>query len=52
LRQRGRPKIKWEGNVKQDLKVIKNYHWGEGETESRKEWKRITEQAETHKELE
>jgi hypothetical protein len=45
FRPRGRSKIKWEGDVKQDLKVMKICHWKKAR--SRKEWKRIIEQAKT-----
>jgi hypothetical protein len=39
-RRTGRPKIKWEDEVKQYLKVRKIYH-RKKQAESRKEWKRI-----------
>jgi hypothetical protein len=50
VRPRGRPKLKWEDDVKQVSKVMKIYLW-EKQAKSRNEWKRIIEQARTHKEL-
>ena len=48
--RRGRHKMKWEDDVKQDLKVKQFYQWKE-QAKSRDECKRITEQAKTHKQL-
>jgi hypothetical protein len=47
---RGRPKMRWEEYVKHHLKVMKINNWKK-QTKSRNEWKRIIEQAKTHKEL-
>jgi hypothetical protein len=47
---RGRPKMRWEDDVKHDLKVMKICHWKK-QTESRNDWKQIIEQAKTHKEF-
>ena len=44
FRQRERPKMKREDNVKQNLKVFKIYHQ-KNQAKSRNEWKQITEQA-------
>jgi hypothetical protein len=43
-RQRGRPKMRREGEVKHDLKVMKIYHWKK-RAKSMNEWKRIIQQA-------
>jgi hypothetical protein len=42
FRPRGRPKMKREDDVKQDLKVMKIYRWKK-QAKSRKEWERIVE---------
>ena len=43
FRSRRRPKMRWEDDVKHDLKVTKIYHWKK-QVKSRNEWKRITDQ--------
>jgi hypothetical protein len=50
FRLRKRLKMKWEGYRKQDLKVMKIYHWKK-QGQSRNDWKQIVEQAKIHKEL-
>jgi len=43
FRSRGRCKMRWEDDVKHNLKVTKIYHWKK-QVKSRNEWKRITDQ--------
>jgi hypothetical protein len=50
LRPKGRPKMKWEGDVKHNLKVTEIYHWKKHAT-NRNEWEQIIEQARTHDEF-
>jgi hypothetical protein len=52
FRPRGRPKMKWENDVKQDTSIKgKKIYRSKRQAKSRNEWKRIIEQAKTHKEL-
>jgi hypothetical protein len=48
FRPRRRQKISWEVDVKHDLKVTKICHWRKQAT-GRTEWRRILEQAKTHR---
>jgi hypothetical protein len=43
FRSRGRPKMRWEDDIKHNLKVTKIYHWKK-QVKSRNEWKQITDQ--------
>lgn len=49
-RKRGRPKIRWEDQVKEDLKRMRINNWRE-KIKERKEWKKIVERAKSHQEL-
>lgn len=42
--------MKWEGDVKHNLKVTEIYHWKKHAT-NRNEWEQIIEQARTHDEF-
>jgi len=49
-RPKGRPRVRWEDDVRNDLRKMGENNWKQ-RTQERKKWKEITEQAETHKEL-
>jgi hypothetical protein len=48
-RPKGRPRIKWEDDVRNDLRKMGVNNWKQ--TTQKKKWKEIIEQAKTHKEL-
>jgi hypothetical protein len=49
-RQKGRPRVRWEDDVRNDMRKMGVSNWKET-TQERKKWKEVIEQAETHKEL-
>jgi hypothetical protein len=49
-RLKGRPIVRWEDDVRNDLRKTGVNNWKQ-RTHERKQWKEITEQAKTHKEL-
>ena len=49
-RLKGRPRVRWEDDVRNDLRKMGVNNWKQT-TQERKQWKEITEQAKTHKEL-
>ena len=49
-RQKGRPRVRWEDDVRNDLRKMGVKNWKQ-RTQERKQWKEIIEQAKTHKEL-
>jgi hypothetical protein len=49
-RLKGRPRVRWEDDVRNDLRKMGVTNWKQRKQE-RKQWKEITEQAKTHKEL-
>jgi len=49
-RPKGRPRVRWEDDVRNDLRKMGVTNWKE-RTQERKQWKEIIEQAKTHKEL-
>ena len=50
-RPKGRPRVRWEDDVRNDLRKMGVSNWKQT-TQERKKWKEITEQAKTHKEKE
>jgi hypothetical protein len=49
-RPKGRPRVKWEDDVRKDMKKMGVNNWKQ-RTWERKKWIEIIEQAKTHKEL-
>ena len=49
-RPKGRPRVRWEHDVRNDLRKMGVSNWKQ-RTQERKQWKGIIEQAKTHKEL-
>jgi hypothetical protein len=49
-RPKGRPRLRWEDDVRNDLRKTGVNNWKQT-TQERKKWKEIIEQAKTHKEL-
>ena len=49
-RPKGRPKLRWKDDVRNDLRKMGVKNWKQ-RVEERKQWKDIIEQAKTHKEL-
>ena len=49
-RPKGRPRVRWEDDVRNDLRKMGVTNWKQT-TQERKKWKEITEQAKIHKEL-
>ena len=49
-RLKGRPRVRWEDDVRNDLMKIGVTNWKQ-RTQERKQWKEIIEQTKTHKEL-
>ena len=49
-RLKGRPRARWEDDVRNDLRKMGVSNW-EQMTQERKQWKGIIKQAKTHKEL-
>ena len=49
-RPKGRPRVRWEDDVMNDLRKMGVTNWKQ-RTQERKQWKKIIEQAKTHKEL-
>jgi len=49
-RLKGRPRVRWEDDVRNDLRKMGVNNWKQ-RTQERKQWKEIIEQAKTHKEL-
>jgi len=49
-RPKGRPRVRWEDDVRNDLRKMGVNNWKQ-RAQERKQWKEITEQARTHKEL-
>jgi hypothetical protein len=49
-RLKGRPRLRWEGDVRNDLKKMGVENWKQ-RVQERNQWKEIIEQAKTHKEL-
>jgi hypothetical protein len=49
-RPKGRPRVRWEDDVKNDLRKTGVSNWKQ-RTQERRQWKGIVEQAKTHKEL-
>jgi hypothetical protein len=49
-RHLGRPKLRWEEDVRNDLKAMKVQNWKKL-VQDRNKWKGITEEAKTHVEL-
>jgi hypothetical protein len=49
-RQKGRPRLRWEDDVRNDLRKMGVKNWKQ-RVQKRKQWKKIIEQAKTHKEL-
>ena len=49
-RPKGRPRLRWEDDVRNDLGSMGVKNWKQ-KVQERKQWKEITEQAKTHKEL-
>ena len=47
---KGRPRVRWEDDVRNDLRNMGVNNW-KHTTQERKKWKEIIEQAKTHKEL-
>jgi len=50
LRPKGRPRLRWEDDVRNDLGSMGVKNWKQ-KVQERKQWKEIIEQAKTHKEL-
>ena len=50
IRPIGRPRERWEDDVRNDLRKMGVSNWKQ-RTQERKQWKEIIEQAKTHKEL-
>jgi hypothetical protein len=49
-RRKGRPRVRWEYDVRHDLRKMGVNNWKQT-TQERKKWKEIIEQAKTHKDL-
>jgi len=49
-RPKGRPRLRWEDDVRNDLRKMGVKNWKQ-RAQERKQWNEITEQAKTHKEL-
>jgi len=49
-RPNGRPRLRWEDDVRNDLRKMGVKNW-KRRAQERKQWNEITEQAKTHKEL-
>ena len=49
-RPKGRPRVRWEDDVRNDLRKMGVSNWIQ-RTQERKQWKGMIEQARTHKEL-
>ena len=49
-RLKGRPRVRWEDDVRNDLRKMGVTNWKQRKQE-RKQWKEVIEQAKTHKEL-
>ena len=49
-RPKGRPRLRWEDDVGNDLRKMGVKNW-KRRAQERKQWNEITEQAKTHKEL-
>ena len=49
-RPKGRPRLRWEDDVRIDLRKMGVKNW-KRRAQERKQWNEITEQARTHKEL-
>ena len=49
-RRKGRPRVRWEDDVRNDLRKMGVNNWKQMMLE-RKKWKEIIEQVKTHKEL-
>jgi hypothetical protein len=49
-RPKGRPRVRWEDDVRDDLRKMGVNNWKQM-TQERKQWKEIIEQAKTHKEF-
>jgi hypothetical protein len=49
-RLKGRPRLRWENDVRNDLKKMGVKNWKQ-RVQERNQWKEIIEQAKTHKEL-
>jgi hypothetical protein len=49
-RLKGRPRVRWEDDVRNDLRKTGVTNWKQ-RTQERKQWKEIIEQAKTHKQL-
>jgi len=49
-RLKGRPRVRWEDDVRNDLRKTGVTNWKQ-RTQERKKWEEIIEQAKTHKEL-
>jgi len=49
-RQKGRPRVRWEDDVRNDLRKMGVNNWKQT-TQERKKWEEIIEQAKTHKKL-
>jgi len=49
-RPKGRPRVRWEADVRNDLRKMGVSNWKE-RAQERKQWKEIIEQAKTHEEL-
>jgi hypothetical protein len=49
-RPKGRPRVRWEDIVRNDLRKMGVTNWKQ-RMQERKQWKEIIEQAKTHKEL-
>jgi len=50
IRPKGRPRLRWEDDVRNDLGSMGVENWKQ-KVQERKRWKEIIEQAKTHKEL-
>jgi len=50
IRRKGRPRLKWDDDVRDDLRKMVVSIWKQ-EAQERKPWRGIFEQAKTHKEL-
>jgi hypothetical protein len=49
-RPKGRRRLRWEDDARNDLRKVRVKNWKQ-RVQERKQWKEITEQAKTHKEL-
>jgi hypothetical protein len=50
-RPKGRPRVRWEDDVRNDLRKKMGVNNWKQRAQERKQWKGIIEQAKTHKEL-